>query len=502
MKIASIQKVNTPTEMMPVYDLETESGKYTIVAGDTAIEVSNSKRVSLLDVNALISHGAVHNLREAGSVRGQKNDDYLLQYMSGYSPTQVKVPLVYEKFVNTLKAAGIDMRRRGPKINLMAMTDKQAQELIGDRYLKNGETADLRAGELDPIAGGLFDPKLTQGHNGTVWAGIKLTERMPNPVMEEPIRRLLGLTKKKFEGIIAGEEKLGEHTGVKAIETALANIDVDTEMAKARSVINSGRKSHRDDAVRKLRYLKTLKKTDQKPTDWIMSSVPVLPAAYRPIGFLGDTTTPIVSDPNYMYQELFLANDLLNQKKKLFGDESTGSARLNLYNAYKATVGLADPIHPKLQQKNVKGLLASVFGNSPKMGMVQRKLISSAVDNVGRSVVVPDPEMDMDSIGLPIDMAFTTFKRAVTKSLRQKGMSALEAKKNIEEQTPLAREILLQAMETTPVITVRAPAWHKFSTLSFFAKPVAGSAIHVSPLTVRGTLWILMAYQAKYVTFR
>src|SRR5690606_34311522 len=42
---------------------------------------------------------------------------------------------------------------------------------------------------------------------------IKLEEPMPNPVMVEPIRRLLGVTEKKFEDVLAGRDEIRGQKG-------------------------------------------------------------------------------------------------------------------------------------------------------------------------------------------------------------------------------------------------------------------------------------------------
>jgi hypothetical protein len=164
------------------------------------------------------------------------------------------VPYVYQRFINSLRAAGVNVLEDGPRTHIMAMTDKDVSKLSGDRFITNGETVDFAKG-LKPIPGGLFDPKLTDGHNGMRWSAIKLHEPMPNPVMEEPIRRMLGLTQKKFESVLAGREKLDDgSTGPSGLIGALDKLDIDKELAKARLDFASGKMTKRDDAIRKMKY--------------------------------------------------------------------------------------------------------------------------------------------------------------------------------------------------------------------------------------------------------
>ena len=159
---------------------------------------TGAKRVAMLDMNALASHGATEVMRDARAIRGQgkQQEEYWLQFLQGYTPRQPSVPLVYQKFVNELKAAGINVVKDGAQLNIMALTDKDIDKLAEGRNLQNSDTVSFDE-ELRPATGGLFDPALTGSHHGNRWSAIQLTEPMPNPVMEEPVRRVLGLTQKK-----------------------------------------------------------------------------------------------------------------------------------------------------------------------------------------------------------------------------------------------------------------------------------------------------------------
>lgn len=446
---------------------------------------SGSKRVALLDTNALLSHGATETLRDVGAIRGQRNEDYWLQFMQGFNPRVSKVPTVYEKFVNQLRGAGINVTRKGTQTHIMALTDHDVNKLAGDREIQSGDTVNWDRG-LKPLTGGLFDKQLTGGHLGNRWAAIKLHEPMPNPVMEEPIRRILGLTQKGFEEVLSGTKELPKYgAGPAAIAKALGNIDLDREITFARAKIENGSKSERDDAVRKLGYLKSTKNLGLHPQDWVLQRAPVLPPAFRPISMM-QNDLPLVSDPNYLYKELFEANKNLAEMQKELGAEGVGQERLAVYHAFKAVTGLGDPISQKSREKNVKGLLASVFGSSPKFGTVQRKLISTTVDNVGRAVITPNPDFDMDTVGLPEDKAFDIYGKFVARRLKRQGMPLTRALEHIKDRSELAREALVTEMDERPVYINRAPVLHRFGIMAFRPQLVQGDTMQVSPLIVKG----------------
>ncbi len=444
-----------------------------------------SKRISLLDTNALLSHGATEVLRDAGAIRGQRNEEYWLQFMQGHTPRAPKVPLVHKKFVDELKASGINVVRNGSQLNIMAMTDKDVDHLAGDREIGSGDTVDL-GDDLKPAKGGLFDTALTGGHHGNRWSAIKLHEPMPNPVMEEPIRRVLGLTKDKFEDVLAGRERLPTGTGPSAIANALNKIDLNRELLLARHQVKEGTKGVRDAAIRRLGYLKSAERLGIHPGEWMMKRVPVLPPQFRPINVIEGSGTPLVADPNFLYKELIEANKNLGDMSKSVGDSEVGDERLAVYHAFKAVSGLGDPITEQSKEKQVKGILKTIFGSSPKLGTVQRKLISSTVDNVGRAVISPNPDLDMDTVGLPEDRAFDVYSRFVVRRLRRSGMPITRALEHVNDRTPLARKMLVQEMDERPVIINRAPVLHRFGIMAFRPTLTKGSTLQVSPLIVKG----------------
>ena len=448
---------------------------------------AGAKRLGLMDTNALLSHGATQVLRDARVTRGQRNEDFWLAYMQGHTPPVPKVPLVYEKFVNELKASGINVIADGPQTHIMALTDKDVKLLAGDREIKHGETVRFDKG-LEPVPGGLFDPKLTGGHQGNRWSFIKLNEPMPNPVMEEPIRRLLGLTQKKFEAILSGRDVIpvGDYsmTGSEGIVKALEAMNLDRELLMARAAIKGTKKTDRDAAIRKLGYLKSAKQFDIHPKDWILHSVPVLPPKFRPISVMSHNKTPLVSDANYLYKELLAANENLATMKKEVDD--VGEERLALYHSFQAVTGLGDPLHPKLREKRVSGMLKHIFGKSPKYGTIQRRLLSSTVDLVGRAVITPDPDLDMDHIGIPEDKAWDVYKPFIVRRLRRRGLPLREAASRVRDRTKDAKEELLQELKSRPVFIARAPVLHRFGIMAFWPKLVKDTTAHVSPLIVKG----------------
>lgn len=458
-------------------------GGYTAEGTPAKGGAEGAKRVGMLELGALLSHGAGKVVRDAKMVRGQANPEYWAQFMAGYDPPLPKVPHVYEKFVNQLKGAGINTVKSGTKTHIMALTNKDAAELTGGRELQNAETVDWK-GNLKPVRGGLFDETLTGGHGGNRWAKITLHEPMPNPVMEDPIRRVLGLTEKKFLDVLAGREHLNDKTGPKAIADALASINLPKAIEQAREDIKSGRKTTRDAAVRRLGFLKSAERIGVHPKDWMLNQMPVIPPAFRPVSTMGPKKLPLVDNPNYLYKELFDANQVLKESAGALADY--GDERLGVYNAMKAVTGLGAPSNPKNVERNVQGFLAKIFGDSPKFGTMQRKLLSSTVDLVGRAVITPNSDLDMDEVALPEEKAWDIYKPFVVRGLVRRGLPRMQALQAVEDKTKAAFDELNTQMNARPIIINRAPVLHRYGVMAFKPRLTKNKVMEVNPVITKG----------------
>lgn len=439
---------------------------------------SGAKRVSGLSRTALLSHGATENLKDMMTIRGTKNEEYWNKLRLGLPVQEPGVPFIYTKFLESLKAGGINVVEKGNKTSILPLTDKDIDAMSEGRTITSSKMVDS---DLRPVAGGLFDVGKTGGPDGNRWTAIKLPEPVPNPVMEEPVRRVLGLTVEKLEGILAGTEKLDGKTGGEAIKSALEKVDVDTRIRQARSDIQNKRGAARDDAVKVLGYLKSMQEQGLEPKDWVITKVPVIPPKFRPVSKLGDVQ--LVSDMNDLYKDVIENAENYMALKGSVADSSLADERLNLYKSVAAAFGLGDPITPEGQAKNIKGAIRQVIGTgSPKWSMFQAKIIAKNLDNVGRGVVIPDENYDMDQLGVPEKIAWEVYKPYVQRSLVRRGYNPVQATRMIEERDKTAEQFLRDEMDRRPILMERAPAWHKFNVMAFRPKIVDGNVLRVSPL--------------------
>lgn len=441
---------------------------------------SGSKRFSSLDVGAALAHGATEVIKDVQTIRGTKNEEYWKALRSGRPLPEPGVPFIYQKFLNTLRAGGINVSEKGDITKILPMTDDDVTTMSKGR-IERSESVDS---DFAPVPGGLFDLGKTGGASGSKWSHIELPEPIPNPVMEEPVRRLLGLKIKQLEGIVSGTEKLDGKTGGQAIMDALKKIDIDDMIADNRNKVRTLRGSNRDNAVKVLGYLSSAKAQGVHPSKWMITKVPVLPPMFRPVSRMGDVA--LSADLNELYRDVIESADAFKELKKDLPDESLADERMNIYGAVKAAYGLGEAITPEGQSKRLKGAIHQVIGDSPKFGMFQSKVISKPVDVIGRGVVTPDPNLDMDQIGIPADSAWTIYKDFVMRRLVRRGYPAIRAAEMIEQRDPHALEELENEMGERPVIVDRAPTWHKFNLLAFTPHIVEGHTVRVSPLITKG----------------
>jgi DNA-directed RNA polymerase beta' subunit len=439
------------------------------------------KKMSGFDVGALLAHGATEVLKDSHLVRGTRNEDYWNALRLGRPLPEPTVPFIYDKFVNTLKAGGINVVKRGDIISIMPLTDADTEQL------SNGEVQNsdqVEAKNLEPIKGGLFDPTLTGGLNGDKFSHVTLAEPMPNPVMEESIRRLLGLRVQDYLDVLAGRQAIDGLSGGKGIERALRKIDVPQRIEELKSAVMTARGQKRDDAVKALRYLYGAQKQGINPGDWIITKVPVLPPKFRPVSVVGDMIR--AADMNGLYRDLIETNNGIKELRGQVAEKDLADEKVQLYQAVQAAFGVGDPITPEGESKRWHGAIRQVVGTSPKFGMFNAKVLSKTVDVVGRGVITPDPNLDMDQLGIPEDKAWELYRPFILRRLVRRGFPPVKAAQLIEKRTKEAEDELQREMEDRPVIMDRAPTWHKFNLLAFRPHVVKEDVLRVSPLIVTG----------------
>lgn len=436
-----------------------------------------AKAIGKMEFDGLVAHNARNVLRESASIKSQKNDEFWRAVQLGLPTPAPQTSFAYNKLLNMIEGAGIKVSKQGSRLALGPLTDADITKMSSGA-IKDGNKL-IRAKDLAPEAGGLFDPAVTGGSSGTKWSHVDLHESLVNPVFEEPVRRLLGLTQKEFL------EKHGRYGG-DWFKKELGKISVDSkiESLKDRTRTLSGPKL--DDVVKQLKYLTSLKDLKLTPDKaYVLTKIPVTPPIIRPILPLKDGRIQ-VGDANLLYRDAFLANQKLHEVKAILPGDQLHDVRNHLYEAVGAVFGTHDPVSPTAEKRGAKGYLTTITGTRPGSGFFQAKLMKRQQDVSGRATIAPDPTLSMDEVGVPLDMLRGMYAKFVIGRLVKRGYPALEAQKMVTDNHPLAHEELLNESRERPVMINRAPSLARFNIIGAFPKVTSGKTIMLNPFAERG----------------
>ena len=438
-----------------------------------------AKAIGMMEFNGLVAHNARNILRESSSIKSQKNDEFWRAIQLGLPAPAPKTTFAYDKFLNMLQGAGVKVSKAGSQLALGPLTDNDITKMSSGALPMQLANKILRAKDLAPESGGLFDPVLTGGTSGTKWSHVELHEPIVNPVFEEPVRRLLGLTQQQFRDLH------GEHGGT-YFRNELSKIDLDKRRSELLDNTKRMKGVKLDDAVKQLKYLSALKAQGLKPADaYVLSKVPVTPPIIRPILPLRDGTLE-VGDANLLYRDAFLANKQLADAKGVLPSNMLKDPRLHLYDAVSAVFGLGDPVSPTAQKRGAKGYLAYVTGTRPGSGFFQSKLMRRQQDVSGRATIAPDPTLSMDEVGIPSDMLHQMYGKFVIGRLVKRGYSATDAQKMVDDKHPVAQQELLNESRERPVFINRAPSLTRHNIIAAYPKLLSGKTILLNPFAERG----------------
>jgi DNA-directed RNA polymerase subunit beta len=436
-----------------------------------------AKGIGKMEFDGLVAHNARNVLREAAAIKSQRNDEFWRSVQLGLPTPAPKSPFAYEKLLSMLTGAGVKVDKSGSRLALGPLTDADIARMSAG-VLKDPHKL-IRAKDLRPEVGGLFDPAVTGGMSGTKWSHVDLAEPIVNPVFEEPVRRLLGLTQKEFT----------EHVGKGGhwFKSALGAINVDDKLEALHAQTKKARGPALDSAVKQIKYLEALKERDLKPENaYVLSKVPVTPPIIRPILPLKDGRLQ-VGDANLLYKDAFLANDQLRGAKDSLPSTEHGNPRRHLYDAVSALFGVGEPVSPGAEKRGAKGYLAAITGTRPGSGFFQSRLMKRQQDVSGRATIAPDPTLSMDEIGVPEGMLWGMYGKFVVGRLVRRGYSATDAQRMVDDRAPLARDELVNESKERPVMVNRAPSLHRFNIVGAYPKIIDGKTIKLNPFAEKGT---------------
>jgi len=312
-------------------------------------------------------------------------------------------------------------------------------------------------------------------------------------VKEEAVNELKSLSKFKIISEIDYQEfslKYGEvfeaETGAEAIFEIFKEIDLKEEIKKMEQELEKVATSQKKKLLRRLRFFQGMAEANIRPEWMFLTVLPVLPPDLRPMVQL-DGGRYASSDLNDLYRRVINRNNRLKYLNDIAAPEVIiRNEKRMLQEAVDALIdnGMRTGTLTRAStggRRLLKSLADMLKG---KKGRFRRNLLGKRVDYSGRGVIVVGPELKIDQVGLPKEMALEIFKPFVIKGLLEKELAynVRGASKLIEEQTNDVWAILEQVASNKVVLLNRAPTLHRISVQAFKPNLIEGKAIRLPAL--------------------
>ena len=314
--------------------------------------------------------------------------------------------------------------------------------------------------------------------------------------LETEYNKLKDLLRSLAEGEVIGEldyrivyEKFPHvfkgGTGAEHLETLLARIDLKEFIAREQEELRTAPASRQKKILQKLKLATSLFKSGQRPENFILHALQILPPDLRPMIQL-DGGRFASSDLNDLYRRVINRNNRLRKLTEL------GAPEVILKNEKRMLQEAVDmllngdvrsnrPGYTTASRKKLKSLADVLKG---KQGRFRQNLLGKRVDYSGRSVIVVGPELEMNECGLPKKMALTLFKPFVIGKLIEKEIAynVKHAEKIIEDRTKEVWDTLDEVIAGKYVLLNRAPTLHRLGIQAFRPVLIDGKAIRLHPL--------------------
>ena len=239
----------------------------------------------------------------------------------------------------------------------------------------------------------------------------------------------------------------------------------------------------RQQAIQRIRILENLIGTGSSPAWMILTILPVIPPALRPMIQLegGRFAT---SDLNELYRRIITRNNRLLRLLEIDAPQLIIRNEKRLLQEAVDTLidnGKRGKIALSANNRPLKSLSDIIKG---KHGRFRQNLLGKRVDYSGRSVIVVGPSLKLNQCGLPYEMAIELFQPFIIRELINQGLASnMKIAKNlIQESEAIIDPVLEKVLRNHPIFLNRAPTLHRLGIQAFEPILVQGRAIKLHPL--------------------
>lgn len=509
-----------------------------------------SKSIGYMEFLGLLGSNARHNLKEIGTIKAEggingSTSDYWSEFLKGSSQLpNMKTTFATKKFFSYLKGCGINVRKVKNDdgefvLKASPMSDKDIINLSGGREITKADILkpDNKATDLAPVTGGLFDFQATGGPEGTKWSHYKLAEPMLNPILQEPIKKILGIKEGEFDNLISGKygvtkagdgvfnlidthnygkvirpiytsaaampklykkaDEEGEtFVGGEAFKEMLKTINIHDEIQHMTALIKDPKVRNKDELIKRTKALRGLGNSGHNTPDTaaVIHYMPVIPPVMRP--FVRTDKKIDWADINRLYKAHLGVNLKLSEVFDGFGGRDQvmpnvmgmPEIRTEMYNAAKAIMTAGGPTTATDKAQKVKGLMEQISGvESPKDGYVHERLLKRRQDLSGRATIFASPDIKFNEALFPKDQLWELYKPHIIRELTaQRGHTLAQARDAYEKRDIMATASFGNVLQKVPILLNRNPTLMRTNIMALRAVPIEGKTIGLNPLHLPG----------------
>ncbi|HEU65561.1 MAG TPA: DNA-directed RNA polymerase subunit beta', partial [Chloroflexi bacterium] len=329
---------------------------------------------------------------------------------------------------------------------------RQVEEEMVQTIAEQDEQLNKKIEELE--AAGLEEElkikEVTQLRARFIEKGERLEEELKTSIAEiESLRPLKLLNEEEYRKF---KDKYGDifeaGMGAEAILQVLRQLDIDALHQELREQIHSTSGGYRKRISQRLQLVEAFKLSGNKPEWMVLTVLPVLPPALRPIVQL-DGGRFVISDLNDLYRRVINRNNRLRRLMKLGAPEIIiRNEKRMLQEAVDALIdngrrGRAVTTGNKHALKSLSDILKG------KQGRFRQNLLGKRVDYSGRSVIVVGPKLKLHQCGLPRYVALELFKPSVMHKLIKNGYAnnLKSARRLVEKGGPEVWDALYEVVK-------------------------------------------------------
>jgi DNA-directed RNA polymerase subunit beta' len=460
----------------PVKDFECHCGKYKklryegVICDKCGVEVTRSsvrrERMGHIELAAPVAH-----------VWFVKLVPSRLGLLLGVSPRKLETVIYFAQYII------ISVDENAQRELIQQLEQEIARRLVEEEEKSNKEIDDLQSRtNVDE------EEKVTEVNNLRVKfieKKIELEKELKN--RKDKINELQPLKLLKEEEYQELKSEYGDvfkaGMGAEAILEILQKTDINELHDQLQEEMNSGSVQNANKISKRLQLVRALRDSGSKPEWMILSVLPVLPPALRPVVQL-DGGRFVISDLNDLYRRVINRNNRLHRLMGLGAPEPIiRNEKRMLQEAVDALIdngrrGRAVTIGNKHVLKSLSAMLGG------KQGRFRQNLLGKRVDYSGRSVIVVGPQLKLHQCGLPRHVALELFKPFVMRKLMEGGYAnnVKIARRQVERGRPEVWDLLSEVVKDRPVLLNRAPTLHRLSIQAFEPVLIDGDAFQLHPL--------------------